>query len=167
VTLISAGLLAAAGVWFGSYVIKLGGLHTLKELEKSSEVKGYGALWMVILLAFAASAWTVIKKPKKQWAIRYYTCILFLWALIFAGIAIKAPSATQKAEQTIQENCANASSPIHLIDGVYAAANAVLCKTGVCGCRADKKEWKDAAENANDTKRAAELTAVTLGMSQG
>ena len=105
VTLISAAVLAYAGIWGGTWLIKGANLNTARELNKSSELKGYGALWLIALIAFAGYSAAPIRKPKKQWAIRSYTSVLFLWAAIFAALAVKIPSDAQKYVSNVEWNC--------------------------------------------------------------
>ena len=104
-TIISAAILAFAGIWGATWLIKGGNLNTAQELNKSSSLKGYAALWLIALLGFAGYSASVIRKPKKQWAIRSYTSVLFLWAAIFAALAVKVPADAQKYIDTLEWNC--------------------------------------------------------------
>jgi len=88
-------------VWGFTWGIKGANLETIKEIEKSGTVTLYAVLYLLALLASAAYSWALIRHPKKQWAIRSYTVVLFVWAAIFAGIAIKAPAEAEAAAEAI------------------------------------------------------------------
>lgn len=132
-------MLAFAGVWGFTWGIKGSQLETVDELDYDGKVIAYSVMYLIALLGSAAYSWAYIRHPKKQWAVRSYTSVLYFWAVVFAAIAITAPSQTQKAAEAIDYQCQNETNPLWLADAVYTAANGILCKA--CVCYANRTEW--------------------------
>jgi hypothetical protein len=161
---ISAVTLAFVGVWTCYWGLRGSKLETVKELEYEGTVTMYSVLFLLFIWLCASFSIAVVRKPKQQWIIRTYTCILFFWAILFAGIAIKAPSEADNGAALIEENCANMSSPIHVVDTVYLASNVILCKS--CICYANRTEFTyESAAIAKSSPNTVNLKAAAEDMS--
>jgi hypothetical protein len=78
--------------------------------------------YLLLTLSAAGYSWALLRHPKKQWAIRSYTSVLFAMAAIFATIAVKAPAFFNKVADQINFECADPSRELNLIDTIVYPA---------------------------------------------
>lgn len=100
-TYLGAGVLTFAGIWGFVYLVKAANLETVKAIEYSGSITLYAILYLLALLGSAAASVMFLRNPKKQWAVRGWTSILFFWAAIFAFAAIKIPSESYKVHDEL------------------------------------------------------------------
>jgi magnesium-transporting ATPase (P-type) len=98
-------------------------LETTKEVGYHKEVRLYSAIFFLFMCVFAVISISMWRCPKSQWAVKIYTIICLFWALVFIAIAILAPSYVSQAVTMVDDQCANKTEPVWIIDGVYLTAN--------------------------------------------
>jgi len=88
----AAATFAFVGVFSCYWGFQAATLETVKAVEESTKLKVGSILFLITMFFFSAYAFLVLRRPKSQRAIRSYTVFLFLWTLVFSGIAIMVPS---------------------------------------------------------------------------